>query len=114
MNYHGNPCWYELGTGDLDAAAGFYGRILGWQVVDSGMEGFDYRLARSDGDMVAGLMSISDQQGDPSPNWLIYFAADDCDKTAADVRALIALARETVLRELGYELEPEIGMIGEF
>lgn len=34
--------------------------------------------------------------------------------TAADVRALIALARETVLRELGYELEPEIGMIGEF
>src|SRR5690606_34541217 len=87
MNYHGNPCWYELGTGDLDAAAGFYGRILGWQVVDSGMEGFDYRLARSDGDMVAGLMSIADQQGDPSPNWLIYFAVDDCDGTAAEVEA---------------------------
>src|SRR5690606_32905077 len=51
MNYHGNPCWYELGTGDLDAAAGFYGRILGWQVVDSGMEGFDYRLAKSGSDM---------------------------------------------------------------
>jgi UDP-N-acetylmuramate dehydrogenase len=34
--------------------------------------------------------------------------------TAADVMALIDLARETVRRELGYELIPEIGMIGEF
>lgn len=34
--------------------------------------------------------------------------------TAADVRALISLAQETVERELGYRLETEIGMIGEF
>ena len=34
--------------------------------------------------------------------------------TAADVRALIELAQTTVERELGYKLEPEIGMIGEF
>lgn len=34
--------------------------------------------------------------------------------TAAEVRWLIDLARETVLRETGYELVPEIGLIGEF
>lgn len=34
--------------------------------------------------------------------------------TAADVRALMDLARETVARELGYELEPEIGLVGDF
>lgn len=34
--------------------------------------------------------------------------------TAAEVRALIDLARETVLRETGHELVPEIGFIGEF
>jgi UDP-N-acetylmuramate dehydrogenase len=34
--------------------------------------------------------------------------------TAAEVRALIELAQETVLRELGYALRTEIGMIGEF
>ena len=34
--------------------------------------------------------------------------------TAADVRALIELAQSTVQRELGYALETEIGMIGEF
>ena len=34
--------------------------------------------------------------------------------TAAEVRGLIDLARTTVARELGYELRPEIGFIGEF
>jgi predicted enzyme related to lactoylglutathione lyase len=87
MSYHGRPCWYELGTSDLDAAAGFYGRILKWKIVDSGMDGFDYRLARSDDDMVAGMMSNAGQQDDPPPNWLIYFAVDDCDGTAAEVEA---------------------------
>lgn len=33
---------------------------------------------------------------------------------AADVRSLIDLAQETVLRELGYDLVPEIGFVGEF
>ncbi len=34
--------------------------------------------------------------------------------TAAEVRALIDLARDTVARELGHELTPEIGLIGDF
>ena len=34
--------------------------------------------------------------------------------TASDVRVLIDLARETVLRETGYDLEPEIRFVGEF
>ncbi|HWK52905.1 MAG TPA: VOC family protein [Hyphomicrobiales bacterium] len=87
MSYQGNPCWYELGTRDLDGAAAFYQRILGWQVVDAGVEGFDYRLAKAKEDMVAGLMSTATQEASPPPNWLIYFAADDCDKSVATVTA---------------------------
>src|SRR5690554_5585903 len=34
--------------------------------------------------------------------------------TAREVRELIELARSTVQRELGYELRPEIGFVGEF
>jgi UDP-N-acetylmuramate dehydrogenase len=34
--------------------------------------------------------------------------------TAADVRALIDLAQNTVKQQLGYELTPEIGFVGEF
>ena len=33
---------------------------------------------------------------------------------AAEIRELISLCQETVKRELGYELEPEIGFVGEF
>lgn len=87
MSFHGNPCWYELGTSDLDAAGRFYTRILGWQVVGSGMPGFDYRLARAGDDMVAGLMSNVGQEGSPPPNWVIYFAVDDCDGSAAESAA---------------------------
>lgn len=34
--------------------------------------------------------------------------------TAAEVTTLIDLARDTVFRETGYELEPEISLVGEF
>ena len=86
MSYQGQPCWYELGTSDLEGAADFYTGIVGWQITDSGMSGFDYRLAASGDDVIAGLMSNAAQEGNPPPNWLIYFAVDDCDQTAAHVR----------------------------
>lgn len=88
MSFHGNPCWYELGTDDLDKAAAFYSEIIGWNVIDSGMDGFDYRLARMGDQMVAGMMSNKDQNDAPPPNWLIYFAVDDCDKMAIEIEAL--------------------------
>lgn len=87
MSYQGNPCWYELGTSDLDAARAFYAQVLGWEVADAGMKDFTYLLARSSGDMVAGMMSHEAQEFAPPPNWLIYFAVDDCDRTAQDIAA---------------------------
>lgn len=83
----GIPCWYELGTSDLDAAQGFYARVLNWQIAGAGMPGFDYRLAEAGGDKVAGMMSLDHQEGSPPPNWLIYFSVDDADRTEAAVRA---------------------------
>lgn len=86
---HGTPCWYELTTseGKLKQAGDFYGRILGWRIEDSGMEGFDYHLARSEGDMVAGLMVMPEDVAGMSPFWMVYFAVDDADRVAADARA---------------------------
>lgn len=85
MNVQGTPCWYELGTSDLEAARDFYGKVLGWEVVSAGMEGFDYRLAKSDGDMVAGMWDSSAEENGPPPSWLIYFGADDCDSVVKAV-----------------------------
>jgi len=87
MSYQGNPCWYELGTSDLDAARAFYAGVLGWDIEDAGMKDFTYLLAQSGGDMVAGMMSLEGQEFAPPPNWLIYFAVDDCDRTAEGIAA---------------------------
>ena len=85
--FHGRPCWFELGTTDLDGAKAFYGKVLGWTVGDSAMPDFDYRLATVKGerDMVAGLMTLDQQPPGTPPNWVIYFATDDCDATARRV-----------------------------
>lgn len=86
---HGTPCWYELATseGALGAAEAFYGKILGWSFQDAGMEGFEYHLASSGGDMVAGLMVMPADVGPMPPFWMIYFAVDDADKAAAAITA---------------------------
>ena len=89
MKVHGKPCWYELSTsaGNLGAAEEFYRRVFGWSFADSGMEGFEYHLASSDGDMVAGAMETpADASGVP-PHWLVYFGVDDADRAAADTGA---------------------------
>lgn len=75
----GKPCWYELSTTDPDAAGRFYSHVIGWTVADSGMEGFDYRLARMGEAMVAGIMAA--QPGMP-PAWGFYVTVTDCDKAA--------------------------------
>ncbi len=88
MSDQGKPCWYELGTSDPSGAQAFYSEILGWEFEDCGLEGFAYQLARAagpEGDLVAGMMSNKGQAGDPPPNWLIYFVADDCDGLCAGI-----------------------------
>lgn len=86
-SYQGNPCWFELGTTDLDAAQRFYADILGWTIESVGMDGFDYHLSKAGDEMVAGLTSTAGQVGAPPPNWLTYIAVDDCDAVAEAIRA---------------------------
>ncbi|MBK4216248.1 VOC family protein [Paracoccus caeni] len=86
---HGRPVWYELATeaGQLGAAGDFYAQVLGWQVQDSGMEGFTYHLGTSNGDMVAGLMEKPAPMAQVPPNWMTYFGVDDVDQTVARITA---------------------------
>lgn len=86
---HGRPVWFELATaqGHLAAAGEFYAKVIGWQVADSGMEGFTYHLAKADGGMVAGLMEMPDDVSGMPPAWTIYFGVDDADRAAAEIKA---------------------------
>lgn len=84
----GTPCWYELGTNDVNGAEEFYSAVFGWTMADSGTPGMTYRLARRDGDLVAGIMSTSERDDAPPPAWMIYLTCDDCDTTAAQIAEL--------------------------
>jgi predicted enzyme related to lactoylglutathione lyase len=82
----GVPCWVDLSTTDVDAAAAFYGALFGWEAVAAGPpeETGGYRLFMKDGRSVGGVMRAM-QPGQPVA-WSTYFWADDLDATAAKVR----------------------------
>lgn len=88
-NLHGDFVWYELLTSDPDAAAKFYGAVIGWQVRDSGQSGTDYRLFSIDGFDIGGLMALppgATAMG-MRPAWLGYIGVDDVDASVAKIIA---------------------------
>jgi predicted enzyme related to lactoylglutathione lyase len=81
----GTPCWVDLGSPDLDAAIGFYGELLGWEVPElpTSAEMGGYRRAKLGGADVAGMMPLM-QEGQP-PAWSSYVSVADAEATAAAV-----------------------------
>jgi predicted enzyme related to lactoylglutathione lyase len=82
----GTPCWVELGTPDIEAAAGFYGDLFGWEIPElpNSAELGGYRRAKKDGKDVAGVAPLM-QEGQP-PAWTSYISVEDADATAAAVK----------------------------
>lgn len=83
----GTPCWVDLATPDIEAAASFYGDLLGWEVPEqpNSAEMGGYRRATKNGRDVAGMMPLM-QQGQP-PAWSTYVSVEDADATAKAVSA---------------------------
>jgi uncharacterized protein len=78
----GTVAWVDLQTPDLDQARRFYGALLGWSfAAPSGL----YVLAQRGGRSVAGLVKLRPATTFP-PAWTVYFAADDVDAWAREVR----------------------------
>jgi len=75
--------WDELHATDVDAAADFYGSVVGWTTSEF-VEG--YRLFNTGETPVGGLMQ--ERSGSPVAYWLAYFAVDDTDAAAAKAMEL--------------------------
>lgn len=88
-NAHGNFIWYELMTSDVDAAARFYGAVLGWQARPAGGSTPGYHLFGISGVDVAGLMAIPPNAAAAGmrPAWLGYIGVDDIDATVGEIAA---------------------------
>jgi uncharacterized protein len=82
----GTPCWVDLGTPDIDAAAAFYGGLFGWSIEEgeNAEQTGGYRQAMLRGKPVAGVMPLM-QEGQP-PAWTTYISVEDADATAGKVR----------------------------
>ena len=81
----GRFIWNELLADDVESAAAFYAKLLGWEPVPA-PNGMNYTLFKKDGNDVAGLMKLP-MPGVP-PHWLNYVNVRDVDASAAQVTAL--------------------------
>src|ERR1700704_5910764 len=92
-NPFGSFIWYELMSSDADAAAKFYGSVIGWTIgarSDLSSSGKDYRMiVRSDGGFEGGVLGLSGDMVSHGarPTWLGYLHVSDVDAT---VRAITA------------------------
>lgn len=81
----GSPNWLDLGSPDTDAAAAFYGAVLGWQFVSAGPDTGGYGFFQVDGRTVAALGPLTEEGARSA--WMIHFKTDDI---AATVQAVTA------------------------
>ena len=82
----GTPSWVELSSPNTDAAAEFYGQLMGWSATEpGGDETGGYRMFQQDGKNIAGLMGHM-QEGQPTA-WVTYISVADAEETAAKVKA---------------------------
>ena len=84
---HGQFCWYELTTPDVEASKKFYSRFTGW-----GTQAFDanYNMFTTGGVPIAGIFKLNAEMksnGVP-PNWMPYVESDNVDDTVAKAKSL--------------------------
>lgn len=92
MPKHGEFCWNDLATGDLEASKKFYGELFGWRFKDSGDAGMNYTEISLDSVKQFGGMWDLNQECEgqeagekPPPHWMSWIAVDDVDASAAKV-----------------------------
>jgi hypothetical protein len=81
--------WTELFTSDVNAAAGFYSELAGYEVndMDTGVR-VPYYVFETKDSPRAGMLAIPEEWKDVKPNWLPYIRVDDPAAVVKKVEAL--------------------------
>ena len=58
INSHGRFAWSELITTELEAAAAFYTKVMGWSAMDVSVAGRAYTLFTAGKVSVSGMMDL--------------------------------------------------------
>lgn len=87
-NEPGSFAWNELNSRDIPAAKAFYPEVFGWTANDMAMDGMTYTEWKLGDRTVAGMLPMPAMVPAEVPShWLVYFAVDDADATAAKAAA---------------------------
>jgi uncharacterized protein len=89
VNEPGSFTWNELHTGDLAGAEAFGQEVFGWRAEEQDFGGFPYAIVHSGDAQVAGMTGMPPGlPGDTPAHWMVYFAVEDCDASAAQIAEL--------------------------
>ena len=81
--------WQELNTTDPARAGAFFAELLGVEIAEEDMGDLGtYTLIRAGGEDAGGINQITPEMGEMPPSWLVYFAVEDADASAAKVKDL--------------------------
>ena len=94
MPKHGQFCWMELATTDLEVCKTFYAEMFGWEFkgspnAETKVEYPEFGFPNSY--PMGGMMKMSPEMyggHTPPPHWGSYIAVDDCDASAAKCKEL--------------------------
>ena len=81
----GTIVWQDLTVGPAEEIRDFYQRVIGWEARDHDMgayNDFDI-LSPASGEVVTGICHARDTNANVPPAWLLYFAVDDVEASAA-------------------------------
>jgi len=89
VNAHGHFAWYELSTTDVEAAAAFYTKVVGWGARDASVPGRTYILFTAGEVLVGGLMGLPESGIAAGKScWIGYVGVEDADDAAERVKRL--------------------------
>jgi predicted enzyme related to lactoylglutathione lyase len=85
VNEPGSYCWSELTVRDVESAKAFYGAMLGWEGETHPFGPTTYtEWHNPGGPRIGGMLQMNEQwPTEVAPHWMVYFAVEDCDATAA-------------------------------
>jgi predicted enzyme related to lactoylglutathione lyase len=84
----GSWVWVELWTDDPEAAAAFYGDVIGYGTKTIDRNGNPYGLFTGSGKNLAGLLKIPNEFENVNPGWAPYVGVSDLQQAMARVKDL--------------------------
>lgn len=83
----GEFVWNELATTNVQAAKDFYGKMFGWEFVETKVDGMTYTLAKKGNKEFGGIWEIpSALQNQIPPHWLAYISVDNIQQALEKAR----------------------------